>query len=190
MTLTETCLQKAFQWLLEQNGEGFLTTEEHCPTRDLFQTRLDQMFRKMENFSPVLKNYSLLAAIIGEIGNNSFDHNLGLWKDEKGIYFTYNFPEKFILIADRGQGVLATLKRVRPELKSEVEAIRIAFTERISGRAPEQRGNGLKFVEKVVRENNWKLYFYSGDGMFFLNKKLLEGTEKQKFKGVLSILYF
>ncbi len=169
MKILEPCLQKAFQWLGLENGKGFFSPEEHCPTRDTFQTRLDHMLKDMEKSSTSLNDYSLLAAITGEIGNNSFDHNIGSWKDEIGIYFTYNLSEKFILVADRGQGVLATLKRVRPELKTEAEAIRLAFTEKISGRAPEKRGNGLKFAQKIIQNKNWKLYFYSGNGMFIIN---------------------
>ena len=190
MKVLDTAFQKALRWLGLENGKGFLLPEEHCPARDIFQTRLDHMFKEMEQFSAVTSDSPLLAAITGEIGNNSFDHNLGSWKDEPGIYFTYNLSEKFILIADRGQGVLSTLKRVRPELKTEAEAIRIAFTEKISGRAPEKRGNGLKFSQKIIQDKNWKLYFYSGNGMFIVNKELLEVRGKQNLKGVLTVLNY
>ncbi|MBI2118997.1 MAG: hypothetical protein HYT97_05155 [Elusimicrobia bacterium] len=190
MELLTSGIEKAFHWMELQNGEGFLNSEEHCPTRDIFQIRLDRMSKEMENFSAIRQKYSLLTAITGELGNNSFDHNLGNWRDEKGIYFINNFSERFILVADRGQGVLTTLKGVRPKLKTESEAIRLAFTERISGRAPEQRGNGLKFVEKVVRENNWKIHFYSGNSMFIINDGLVEGDKKKNLKGVLAVIYF
>jgi len=35
-----------------------------------------------------------------------------------------------------------------PELSTDEEAVRTAFTKVVSGRAPESRGNGLKFVRK------------------------------------------
>lgn len=187
MSTLETCLKKAFQWLELENGVGFLSSQEHCPNTILFQTRLEHMLKEMGNSS---FDFPLVGLIAGEIGNNAFDHNLGSWKDEKGIYFTYNLPEKFILIADRGQGLLSTLKHVRPELKTEQEAIQLAFTEKISGRFPEKRGKGLKLVRQVVQEKNWKLYFYSGNGMLILNKELLRGKECQNFKGVLAVLKF
>lgn len=85
--------------------------------------------------------------------------------------------------------MLATLRRVRPELVSENEAIKLAFTEIISGRAPEQRGNGLKFVEAVVRDNGFKVYFYSNDGAYIVNNGLREG-DTQPLHGVLAILSF
>ncbi|MBI2119486.1 MAG: hypothetical protein HYT97_07670 [Elusimicrobia bacterium] len=190
MNVLDNSLQKAFQWLGLENGKEFLLPEEHCPTRDVFQTRLDHMLKAMEKYSISSNDSPLLAAITGEIGNNSFDHNVGSWKDEIGIYFTYYLSEKFILIADRGQGVLTTLKRVRPELKTEAEAIRIAFTEKISGRSPERRGNGLKFTQRIIQDKNWKLYFYSGNGMFIINKDILEVKGKQNIKGVLAVLQF
>ena len=39
----------------------------------------------------------------------------------------------------------------------------VAFTEFISGRAPEKRGNGLKLVREVVLANPIDLFYTSGD---------------------------
>jgi hypothetical protein len=55
---------------------------------------------------------------------------------------------------------------VRPELSSDAEALRIAFTERISGRAPEQRGNGLKFVRSVLLQDGIDLWYGSGHAAY------------------------
>ena len=52
-----------------------------------------------------------------------------------------------------------------------------AFNERISGRAPEQRGNGLKFVLNSVREKNWKLYFQSGNAVCKIENERVEFFE-------------
>ncbi len=182
-------IKKAFDWLTKENGENFLSPSEHCSTRDVFQGRLDHMSREMEMNASIKDIYPLVSAIIGELGNNAFDHNLGNWKDEMGVYFAYDIKNRFVVVADRGQGVLATLKRVRPELSTENEAIKVAFTEIISGRAPEQRGNGLKFVEAVVRGNSLKVYFYSNDGAYIVNNGLREG-DTQAFHGVLAVLFF
>jgi len=181
-------IQKAFDWLSKENGENFLTSNEHCPTRDIFQARLDRMSREMESVESLRDIFPLVSAITGEIGNNSFDHNLGNWRDEKGVYFSYDLDQRFIVLADRGQGVLATLKRVKPELQTEQEAIKVAFTEIVSGRAPESRGNGLKFVESSVRKYGLKVYFYSGDGMVVVNNGLHEGDDTRSLRGVLAIL--
>ena len=53
---------------------------------------------------------------------------------------------------------------VVPSISSDVEAIEMAFTKKISGRHPEQRGNGLKFVANTIQKNNWHLFFQSGSG--------------------------
>ena len=67
------------------------------------------------------------------------------------------------MLADRGLGVLATLSQVRPTLKNHIEAVRVAFNEFISGRAPEKRGNGLKSVREVTMTQPIDLLFISGD---------------------------
>ena len=71
--------------------------------------------------------------------------------------------KRIIVLADRGLGILETLRRVRPGLSSHMVAVEVAFTEFISGRAPEKRGNGLKLVREVVLEQAISLYFTSGD---------------------------
>ncbi|MBI5614261.1 hypothetical protein HY947_05025 [Candidatus Gottesmanbacteria bacterium] len=75
-----------------------------------------------------------------------------------------------IVLADRGQGILATLRRVKPELSSASAALRVAFTETISGRRPESRGNGLKFVRSVIVDNPFSLIFQTGDACLHLKK--------------------
>ena len=142
----------------------------YCQTRDVFQARLEHFRDELvetvdENFS------SLIAAIAGEIGNNSFDHNLGNWPDILGVYFSYTLSEKRIVLADRGLGILSTLRRVRPELANHSEGLRVAFTETISGRAPESRGNGLKFVRNVVTSNPINLSFQTGDAILTMKKE-------------------
>ncbi len=43
------------------------------------------------------------------------------------------------------------------------EALRIAFTEVITGRAPEKRGNGLKYVRRNIENGYFNLTFQTGD---------------------------
>ena len=58
---------------------------------------------------------------------------------------------------------METLRQVRPELPSHVVAVKVAFTEFISGRAPEKRGNGLKLVREIVTDQPIDLFYTSGD---------------------------
>ena len=158
--MSNNFLDKARQWLESPDGENLLTNEEYCPTRDIFQARLETLRVQFEQNN--FQNSPLLIAIIGEIGNNSFDHNLGNWRNTPGIYM--DADTSAVIIADRGQGVKKTISRVRPDVANDKEAIKIAFTEKISGRSPEQRGNGLKFVKGIVEKQKWKLHFLSGNG--------------------------
>lgn len=133
-----------------------------CSTRDVFQTRQDRLLRDLRDTLPDDSLYLLVGAV-GEIGNNSFDHNIGNWRDTTGVIFYLDATNREIILADRGQGLLATIKRVDPSAVDHLSAMEIAFTKIISGRHPEKRGNGLKFVKKVIESNNLSLKFYSGD---------------------------
>ncbi len=184
-------IQKAFDWLEQENGIGFLLPEEHCPVRDVLQSRANKMVIEYSAISSIADQAYLLGLVVGEIGNNSFDHNLGNWRDEKGAYFIFNIAERIIIIADRGSGVLFTLRKARPSIADDCEALTTAFTETLSGRAPENRGNGLKLVAKVVREQKWKLVYYSGCGIYTINSNTssCEMSERE-ISGMVAILFF
>jgi len=141
----------------------------HCKTRDVFQARLESFQHRLIKSTGVQMS-SLITAIAGEIGNNSFDHNLGNWPDILGIFFSF-MPSKKIALADRGQGVLSTLKRVDSTLKTHAQALTTAFTKTISARPLEARGNGLKFVKSIVTSHQFKLSFQTGNALLELSEK-------------------
>ena len=140
----------------------------YCSTSAVFQARLVQMERLLMGEPGFEKLYSLIVLVAGEIGDNSFAHNLGRWPDTPGIFFGYDIQKGVVVLADRGLGILETLRRVRPDLSTHVKAVEVAFTEFISGRAPEKRGNGLKLVREVVLANPIELFFTSGDAEIHL----------------------
>ena len=149
---------------------GFKPQDEmYCETRDVFQARLENFESKLSKIAP-LATMSLVTAAAGEIGNNSFDHNLGNWPDILGIFFSYSMRNRTVVLADRGLGILTTLRRVRPNLVNSQEALKVAFTETLSGRYPEARGNGLKFVRSVIIDNPFTLDFQTGDAHLFLKE--------------------
>lgn len=163
----------------------------HCPTSAVFQGRLTKMEYALMQKPGFEKLYSLVVAIAGEIGDNSFAHNLGKWPDEQGIFFGYDISKGIIVLADRGLGILETLRRVRPELSTHVEALEVAFTEFVSGRAPEQRGNGLKYVKRVVSENPMTLFFATGDAQLRIKdpgKQLLIVRAATVVHGCLAVI--
>jgi len=135
----------------------------YCSTSSVFQGRLVKMERMLMEKPGFEKLYSLIVLVAGEIGDNSFAHNLGKWPDTPGIFFGYDIQKGIIVLADRGLGILETLRRVLPDLSTHVKAVEVAFTEFLSGRAPEKRGNDLKLVREVILANPIDLFFISGD---------------------------
>lgn len=142
----------------------------YCSTSDRFKTRYERMAHELDA-NPALQGIaSLISSSVGEIGNNSFDHNLGNWPDLPGVFFAHDPGKRVVVLADRGVGVFATLHRIRPGLKTDEEALRVAFTEFITGRAPEHRGNGLKYVKDALAKSEADLTFQSGDAVLEIRK--------------------
>lgn len=186
----ENLEKQVWQWVSENAESVDVVSESYCKTRDVFQARLEKMTNDLLKSGKIEEGKVFIAAAIaGEIGNNSFDHNLGNWRDIPGAFFGYEFIEDklTIALADRGQGVFSTLKEVRPELADDKEALRVAFMEVISGRAPEERGNGLKFVRENVKAENIHLDFYSGKAKAELNNDFKVGETKKEVNGCLAI---
>ena len=157
---TSDLMKFASEWI--ENNVEFPGTF-YCSTSSIFNARLTKMEYALMQKPEFKKLFSLIVLVAGEIGDNSFAHNLGRWPDTAGIFFGYDLEKQIIVLADRGLGILETLRRVRPQLSSHTEAMKVAFTEFISGRAPEKRGNGLKLVREVITDNPIDLFYTSGD---------------------------
>lgn len=170
-----------------------ISLDWYCKTRDVFQSRLERMTMEIIRMGVSEERSYLFSAVAGEIGNNSFDHNAGNWRDLPGVVFAYerNTEGKLCLcISDRGRGVLETLRRVDEDLSSDRDALEIAFTKKISGRAPENRGNGLKFVKSVVEEMHISLDFFSGNAHLSLNDTTMRIEErKENIFGCVALIY-
>ncbi|MDP2656577.1 MAG: MerR family transcriptional regulator [bacterium] len=167
--------------------------EVYCPNSGVFQARIGRMELLLMKMSGFEELYSIITSTAGEIGNNSFDHNLVNWPDISGIYFSFDLEQRYIILADRGQGILTTLKRVRPTLATDGEALRLAFTETISGRAPERRGNGLKYVRNNIIKYPLTLLFRSGDAELQLAQNENDLTiiqAEQTIRGCLAVITF
>lgn len=133
-------------------------SEQISNTRDIFDARLMTFTSRSNNW--------LLGAVIGEVGANTFDHNFMFRSDvPKGLFFDCESEPDFIYLCDFGAGLKTTLSRVVKSIENDSQAISTAFTEMVSGRAPEMRGNGLKFVITSVIQNGWSLYYQSGNAV-------------------------
>ncbi|MFH0820643.1 MAG: helix-turn-helix domain-containing protein [Candidatus Peregrinibacteria bacterium] len=165
----------------------------YCQIRPLFEARNAAM-EKLLN-TKIGEVYSIISSSAGEIGNNSFDHNLGKWPDIQGLYFGYSFEKRQIVLADRGLGILKTLQQTISDLSDHKEALYIAFTEVITGRAPEKRGNGLKYVRRNVEKGYFKLKFQTGNAELNLNagetlSRNSIGRAKEEIRGCLALIEF
>ncbi len=182
----------AKNWTLNKEGTE-PQSDFYCKDIYIFKARADKLERELNKTKATKEMYALVGSIVGEIGNNSFDHNLGNWPDIRGIFFAYDLTKRIVILADRGQGILATLKKVKPELNNHLDALKTAFTEIISGRAPEARGNGLKFVKKMVMTYNLNLFFQTGDAILNIykkNKKLEIKQSTVNFHGCLALIQY
>ena len=182
--------QMARDWVITNKN---FPEEFYCQNSAIFQTRLIKMEDLMIQNEKIKDIFSLIVSVAGEIGNNSFDHNLGQWPDTMGIFFGYDLNKKQIILADRGLGILKTLKRVKSNLKNHAQALETAFTEIISGRAPENRGNGLKFVRKVISKNPINLFFQTGNAQLQINAKTADlkiTDSKDNFRGCLALISY
>ncbi|TSC56581.1 MAG: hypothetical protein Greene071421_113 [Parcubacteria group bacterium Greene0714_21] len=139
-------IKLASEWALSRKE---ISPDLYCSNSAVFQARLMRMQDEMLASAKEQGFVSLVTAVAGEIGNNSYDHNLGNWP--------------------------------------------VAFTEMLSGRAPEERGNGLKFVRKVISQNPISLCFQTGDAELGLergNGDLRIRKTKNEIQGCLAVIRF
>lgn len=142
-----------------------------CENRGELNGRLLSWTRHFEMSGASATRSAIFSAILGELGNNSFDHNLGKWSDSPGCLVGIDIlPDRFrTAIADRGQGIANSLRWMRPELTENAMLLKAAFEEIVSGRSPEQRGNGLKFVCKnFVNQGGLSLICLSSNSRYSL----------------------
>jgi anti-sigma regulatory factor (Ser/Thr protein kinase) len=165
--------QIASMGLISQSEKENLNIHEilHCGFRDEFTARLDSKIRKMfKNFGMNEEDEQFATAIVGELGNNVFDHNEGLWPTEirGAIILAQNYPKMKrieIVIADPGVGFLKSLKPAKQDLKNEIEAIQLGLSG-VTGRVGENRGNGLILVQKWTLDKfKGILRIQSGEGL-------------------------
>jgi hypothetical protein len=142
--------EAAFSWL--KGGPLPASTPSYCATRDVMEGRLPQLAQWVRKGLPEAQ-LPLVIATAAEVANNAFDHNLGKWRDVPGCWLEAQVmgKELWVCVADRGQGVRQSLSTVL-SLPDDQTALETVFDRIISGRSPERRGNGLKFVKKVITE--------------------------------------
>lgn len=184
--------ERALRWVSETEGKE-PENVFYCLTATVFYDRLMRAERELFQMRGMSEAYSLVIAAAGEIGNNSFDHNIGNWPDIPGIFFAFDEERRSFVLADRGQGVLKTLRQIRPTLADDREALTVAFTEIVSGRSPENRGNGLKLVRKMTALTGVRVLFQTGDARVLIDAEhpdIRVEESGMRIRGCLAILTF
>jgi len=163
----------------------------HCKYSDDFNARLGHISLMFRNFGLNNDQANFATNIVAELGNNVFDHNLGNWPtDISGCFIVAQcFPaEKSIEVAigDPGIGFWGSLKAKFPSIKDDIEAIKLGL-EGHTGRIGENRGNGLKFIQKWTIDDLYgNLMIHSGGGLVTLGNK--NGIKEFKVNKVLGTI--
>lgn len=168
----------------------------HCSTKDIFGARLGKFLMMYRNLGLNDNQAQYMTAILGEIGNNVFDHNLGNWPiDVTGaIIIGQRFPKKKeleIVVADPGIGFKQSLHRKDPNLKNQVEAIKLALQKGVSGRIEEARGNGLKYVQDwTFNALHGIVKIQSYDGLVIASKNDIKSQSVPSISGTIVVSRF
>jgi len=83
-------LKLASDWA---DAAGKIPDEYYCQNSSAFQGRLSKLQNTLLAEGREIGISSLVVAVAGEIGNNSFDHNLGNWPDLPGVFFAYDIEK-------------------------------------------------------------------------------------------------
>ncbi len=84
----------AKDWVVK-NSE--IPSKFYCSNSGVFQGKLAQMQDLLAEVKELSSIFPLIVSVAGEIGNNSFDHNLGNWPDSPGVFFGYDIHKRNIV---------------------------------------------------------------------------------------------
>jgi hypothetical protein len=162
----------------------------HYKFRDDFQSRLGKFIKVFLSFGMEENEARLVTALIGELGNNVFDHNALNWPiDITGCFISaQNYPKMRMVefvIGDIGIGFLGSLRKKFPTLKNDIEAIKFGL-EGNSGWFEGKRGNGLLNIKDWTFTNfSGSLCIHSGRGLVSLNRERLIVKEENQITGTI-----
>ncbi len=184
-------IEEIIKWLSTGHKSQFIE-EQFCRSRSEFNGRLFSYENTLKvRFSEDC--LYLITSSFGEIGNNCFDHNLGHWSDEPGCLFIRN--ESYCLIVDRGQGIKSSLSKVYHLQPQDESYVSVAFSKVITGRAPEKRGNGLKFSKRSLSKCNLNLFCLSNSEQIYFGANEKENqnpflNSQLSFQGTLTYIFW
>lgn len=159
--------------------------------QDEFNAKLGNFLRMFTSFGLDTSNVFRATALVGELGNNVFDHNSGNWPTDIGgcIIACQNYPKRKsieIAVGDPGIGFKRSLKTAFPDLPDDIAAIRKGLAG-FTGRVGEDRGNGLKLIQKWTLNNfSGNVIIQSGEGLVVVKQKGEFGRKVPRILGTIA----
>lgn len=177
---------------VDVSEQGNLNVHEvtHSQYVDEFSARLEHFKRMFINFGLNDEDARRALIIVGELGNNVFDHNLGSWPTNFSgvIIVAQNYPQIKrieVIVGDAGVGFSGSLRNAFPELSSDIEAIKKGLAG-YTGRIGEERGNGLQLVQSWTINNfHGILTIRSGKGLVQIDESNSQEQKVPKIVGTL-----
>ena len=163
----------------------------HCIYRDEFNARLDRFITMFKTFGLSESDAQRATAVVGELGNNVFDHNLGNWPTTISgcIIAAQHYPKTNtieIAVGDPGIGFYGSLKTAFPNINSDIEAIKLGLAGN-TGRVGEIRGNGLKLIQQWTLQNfSGTVMIHSGSGLVIVDKTGMKERTVNKILGTVA----
>lgn len=163
----------------------------HCLYRDEFNVRLERFIAMFRNFGLDPQTAYLATGVVGELGNNVFDHNSFSWPTNVSgaIITAQNYPKKKsieVAIGDPGIGFRGSLAVAFPDLSSDTEAIKKGLAGN-TGRVGESRGNGLRLIQQWTINNfSGMVMIHSGDGLVTVTKGQMQDRTVNRIVGTLA----
>jgi hypothetical protein len=113
-----------------------------------------------------------LRYVLTELGRNVLQHS---WSSIGGVAIAQHFPDDQrlqIAVCDLGRGVLQSLAPRHPELRTDMEALRLATLPHASGAEPagpyggaENAGIGLFYAREIAWRSGGSMWFCSGNAL-------------------------
>jgi hypothetical protein len=193
--LTYSSFLEGFSYIVfkEQNSPD-IQEILHCNFRDEFNAQLESRIRRMfKSFGMNDADEQRATALVGELGNNVFDHNEGVWPtDIRGaIIIAQNYPvarQVQVVVADPGIGFLGSFRTIIDPAPptTDIEAIKLGLRG-ISSRVGEKRGIGLKLIQDwTINKFNGILRIQSGKGLVIITRNEQEEKTVNDVLGTLA----
>lgn len=191
-TYDDSCLSQFESMEINEQNNFNIHRILYSRFRDEFNAYLESTIRKMfRDFGMKETDEQKATVLVGELGNNVFDHNEGLWPtDIRGAIILAQKDTKVkkieLVVADPGIGFLNSLRGIPEPPVTDIDAIKLGL-KGTTGRVGERRGNGLPLIlDWTINQFNGIVKIHSGNGLVIVDKNKQETKSVNKIVGTLA----